>query len=54
MINENKLCIDCFFCKTKNDQYYCSMNKFLKGSLEEIVQFTPYDFDCEWWETVDD
>jgi hypothetical protein len=48
-----RLCIDCIYCKTKKDKYYCKLEKFYKNSYLDIVLYTPEDFDCSDWEEAE-
>lgn len=53
MLKENtdktdpRLCIDCIYCRTKNQKYFCLFENFYKNLFADILLLTPEDFDCE-------
>lgn len=51
--NKPKLCIDCIYCRTKLEKYYCLFDKFFKDKYTDIVLYVPEDFNCENWEGDD-
>ena len=52
IILENmKLCVDCFHCKTKNKEVYCKKGCFRENpQSNKSILYTPSDFDCEFYE----
>jgi hypothetical protein len=44
--NKVALCIECLLCKTIKGKFFCKNKNFSADSLNEIVLYTPIDFDC--------
>lgn len=51
---ETRLCIDCLYCKIKNDKVYCKLGFFKDKKVEEIQLNSPIDFDCAEFYSLDD
>ena len=45
----NKLCIDCFHCKQKNNNVYCKERFFDNIDENKFLTLSPHDFDCPFW-----
>ena len=48
-----KICIDCVYCRTKDLKYFCLFGKFFKNNYNDIILYTPDDYNCENWEGDD-
>jgi len=48
-----RLCIDCVHCKTIRGVYYCKFEHFYKSNFNDIVLYTPEDFNCVDWDGDD-
>jgi len=47
-------CINCFHCKTINNIVFCKFNHFTETNIKKIILFTPYEFECIEWESMDE
>ena len=47
--DNQKLCVDCFNCRTKNDDIYCRFGIW-KEKKPKIITYIPQDFDCPEYE----
>lgn len=54
--NDNNLiqCINCYNCKTKNKKIFCKENIFSETTLKIGQFFTPYDFECLYFISMDE
>lgn len=48
--NDNqKLCVDCFHCRTKGDSIFCRFGLW-KEKRPKIITYIPQDFECPEYE----
>jgi hypothetical protein len=50
--SEIKLCVDCINCKKKKKKIYCKFGVWEIEDIGRSILYTPFDFDCYYWESV--
>jgi len=47
-------CINCFHCKMVKNIVFCKFDHFTETNIKKIILFTPYEFECGEWESMDE
>jgi hypothetical protein len=46
-------CLNCFHCKTLKGSVYCKIGYFNESNIKKALLYTPFEFDCDDFESMD-